>query len=174
MKLIAALIFILVPVAEIATFIEVGGLIGLWPTLACIVATAIAGVALLRQQGLSTLAQAQQAVDQGELPVEPIIHGLFLLVAGAFLLTPGFITDAVGFLLLVPPVRLAIARVLWGWIKQSRDVHIVVEGTAREVHPDEDAADHGPGDGRGPLIEGKAVREDDSPWRHGKNDDSKP
>lgn len=177
MKFIIALVFILVPIAEIATFIQVGGLIGLWPTLLAIVVTALLGVALLRQQGLSTLSQAQAARERGEFPIEPIIHGLFLLVAGAFLLTPGFITDAAGFILLVPSIRLTIARAMWRRLRDSENVHVVVEGTAREeFHPDRESDDHdrrGPTPD-GPVIEGKVVGNEDSPWRNrdgGTNDD---
>lgn len=169
LRLIAAAAFIAVPIAEIAVFIQVGDLIGLWPTLACIVATAILGVSLLRLQGLSVVAQASQALDEGRLPVEPIIHGAFLLVAGALLLTPGFITDAVGFALLVPPLRVALARAIWSALRRSGDVHVVVEGDFRESEP-------GPRRGEGPVIEGEAVEREeeengagraDSPWRRG-------
>ena len=99
------LAFVLTPIIEIGLFIEVGGLIGLWPTLAIVLLTAFAGTFLLRMQGLQVLRKAQSAMAAGEMPLDPVIHGLFLLVAGALLLTPGFATDAFGFLLFVPAVR---------------------------------------------------------------------
>ena len=102
MALILFLLFLLTPLIEIAVFIEVGSLIGLWPTLGVVVLTAVLGAALWRAQGLSTWARAQETLRAGELPVREVTDGAFLLVAGALLLTPGLVTDAIGFLLLVP------------------------------------------------------------------------
>lgn len=99
---------VLVPLIEIGLFIEVGGLIGLWPTLATVVLTAILGAALLRQQGLAALADIEARLRRGQDPVEPVVHGVLILAAGIVLLTPGFFTDAIGFLLLIPPVRSAL------------------------------------------------------------------
>jgi UPF0716 protein FxsA len=110
-----------VPIAEIAVFIELGGLIGLWPTLTLIIVTALLGTVLLRHQGLRTLRKAQESLARSEVPVKEAMDGIMLLVAGAFLLTPGFITDAVGALLLCPPVRTCLR----GWITS----HFVAHGT---------------------------------------------
>ena len=99
-----------VPLIEIAVFIEVGQHIGLGATLALIVATAMAGTALLRYQGLATLARARETVARGDVPLQEVLDGVCLLVAGALLLTPGFFTDAAGALLLVPIVRRLIQR----------------------------------------------------------------
>ena len=107
------IILVITPIIEIAVFIQVGGLIGLWPTLAAIVLTALIGTALLRQQGLATLARAQQEMAAQRVPVRELFHGICLLLAGALLLTPGFVTDAAGFALLIPPVREAIGHRLW-------------------------------------------------------------
>ncbi len=96
---------LIVPIVEIAVFVEVGGAIGLWPTLAVVVATAIAGGVLLRLQGLATLARAREALARNEMPIREVIDGVFLLFAGALLLTPGFVTDGAGFMLFVPGVR---------------------------------------------------------------------
>ena len=96
------LILIITPIVEIAVFIQVGGLIGLWPTLAAIVLTALIGTALLRQQGLATLARAQREMAAQRLPVRELFDGICLLLAGALLLTPGFVTDAIGGALLMP------------------------------------------------------------------------
>ena len=100
---VAALL--VVPIVEIGVFIEVGGAIGLWPTLGVVVVTAIAGTTLLRHQGLATLARARAALARNEMPLREVIDGVFLLAAGLLLLTPGFVTDGVGFLLFVPGVR---------------------------------------------------------------------
>ena len=102
--------FVLIPLAVIGLFIKVGGWIGFWPTLATVVATAFVGTALLRMQGLHTLKQVQGSVEKGEMPVEHLFTGACLLVAGALLLTPGFFTDTVGFLLFAPFVRRLIGH----------------------------------------------------------------
>jgi UPF0716 protein FxsA len=103
-------LFIVVPLAEIAVLIQVGGWIGLWPTLALIVLTAVIGTAVLRQQGLSVLLRAQRQLEEGTIPIAEVFEGFCLVIAGALLLTPGFITDAVGALLLNPPMRAALYR----------------------------------------------------------------
>jgi UPF0716 protein FxsA len=110
--LILLVAFIVVPLAEIAVLIQVGGLIGLWPTLALIVLTAVIGTAMLRQQGLSVLLRAQRQLEEGTIPITEVFEGFCLVIAGALLLTPGFITDAVGAVLLIPPVRAALYRQL--------------------------------------------------------------
>ena len=102
--------FIVVPLAEIAVLIQVGGLIGLMPTLALIILTAVIGTIMLRRQGFAVLTRAQRQLEQGILPVAEVFEGLCLLVAGALLLTPGFITDSCGALLLLPPVRAFLYR----------------------------------------------------------------
>ena len=104
------LLLLAVPVIEIALFIQVGGWIGLWPTIAIVVLTAMAGTALLRAQGLAALGELQRVLHEGGNPAPPLAHGALILVASVLLLTPGFFTDAVGFLLLVPPVRAGVIR----------------------------------------------------------------
>jgi len=99
------LAFIAVPLIEIALFIQVGGMIGLWPTLAIVVLTALLGTWLLRMQGAAALADVRRSFSELEDPSEPLAHGAMILFAGALLLTPGFFTDAIGFALLMPPVR---------------------------------------------------------------------
>ena len=103
-------LLVAVPIIEIALFIQVGGVIGLFPTLAIVIATALAGTVLLRRQGLATLSKLQSSVAEGRNPMNPIAHGAMILVSGVLLLTPGFFTDAVGLLLLVPGVRAALIK----------------------------------------------------------------
>ncbi|MEC8523524.1 MAG: FxsA family protein, partial [Pseudomonadota bacterium] len=98
------IIFILVPMAELAVLIKVGSAIGVLWTLALIFLTAIIGVHLLRQQGLATLMKANERMQQGALPAQELAEGFLLALAGALLLTPGFLTDAFGFSLLMPGV----------------------------------------------------------------------
>lgn len=99
------LLFIFVPLAEIGVFIRVGGAIGLFPTLALCVLTAIVGTLCIRFQGFKLVNQARAQLEAGEAPVFEVVSGACLVVAGLMLLTPGFVTDAVGFLLLLPPAR---------------------------------------------------------------------
>ena len=88
------LLFIVVPLVEIWLLLEVGGVMGAVPTIGLVVLTAVAGAALVRAQGFSTIRQVHRSMDVGEVPAVAIIEGIFLLVAGALLLTPGFLTDA--------------------------------------------------------------------------------
>jgi UPF0716 protein FxsA len=103
--LIAA-VFLLVPIVEIYLLIQVGHVIGAGWTILLVVLTAVIGVWLLRIQGLSTLMRAQRRMQDNELPAREMLEGVALVVAGAFLLTPGFATDTLGFLLLFPPTRI--------------------------------------------------------------------
>ncbi len=98
-------IFVAMPIIEIAVFIQAGDLIGLWPTIGVVILTAIIGTSLMRAQGLQTLAKAQSQMDQGEMPIGAMFDGICILIAGVLLLTPGFVTDTLGFLLLIPPLR---------------------------------------------------------------------
>ena len=104
--------FLMVPIIEIALFIQVGGAIGLWPTLGIVVLTAVLGTWLVRTQGRMALMKLQTSFSSLGDPTEPLADGAMILVAGALLLTPGFFTDAVGFALLMPPVRQAVFRYL--------------------------------------------------------------
>ena len=102
------LLFLVVPLIEIALFIVIGGEIGVIATLAMVLVTAIAGSLLLRQQGIATLNRIRSELEQNRLPARPIADGAMIAVAGLLLLTPGFFTDFCGFLLFVPGVRSAI------------------------------------------------------------------
>ncbi len=106
------LFFTLVALAEVMVFIEVGEWIGLLWTVVMVVLTAAVGVTLLRVEGFDTLRRIQQATAEGRLPGVEIIEGIMLLVAGALLLTPGFLTDLFGFLLLIKPSRTGMAKAL--------------------------------------------------------------
>jgi UPF0716 protein FxsA len=111
------LLFILVPIAELYLFLTLGAMIGLWPTLGIIVLTALIGAWLTKSQGARAIARFQQALAEGRLPHREALDGILILVAGAMLLTPGFLTDTVGFLLLVPPVRAFLRGRLANFLK---------------------------------------------------------
>lgn len=103
-------LFSLVPLVEVVLFIVVGNEIGVGPTILLVVLTALVGAALVTRQGRSTLAVARNDLLEGRFPGRAIAHGVMILIAGALLLTPGFLTDAVGFAFLVPGVRETVRR----------------------------------------------------------------
>ncbi len=155
MAIVLLAAFIAVPVIEIALFIEVGGWIGLWPTLAIVIVTAFAGTTLLRLQGLAVLQRAQESAARNEVPVQEVFDGLCLLVAGVLLLTPGFFTDALGFLLFVPLFRKLAGTGIWRWL--SRRGHIHVTGFGSGGPSDPRGEPHCPGSRGtrgGPVIDG--------------------
>lgn len=106
------LLFIIVPIIEITVLINVGEAIGAWNTVGLVLLSAFIGVNMLRYQGLSTLARAQQRANQGEIPGQEMVEGIVLAVGGALLVTPGFVTDVIGFSCLIPFTRQAFARSL--------------------------------------------------------------
>jgi len=109
---ILLILFILVPIVEIAVFIRVGDQIGLSWTIIIVVLTAIIGVNLLKQQGFRAWQEIQESIARGNMPAVEMAAAAQLLFAGGLLLTPGFVTDAVGFLLMVPQVRLNLAKMM--------------------------------------------------------------
>ncbi|MEO0800148.1 MAG: FxsA family protein [Pseudomonadota bacterium] len=135
------LMFIAVPLAELALLIKLGGWIGIWPTLAIILLTAVVGTALLRQQGLNTLAKVGQSVNAGKAPVVPVVEGVLLLISGAFLLTPGVITDLVGGLMLIAPLRGRLAEQIVQAALSRGLVHVNLSpGMGRQAGPDASGA----------------------------------
>jgi len=103
-------LFVLVPLVEIYLLVEIGEVIGAFRTVILVVATALLGATLVRAQGLVTLARLQTELQHGETPAVAMLEGVMLLVAGVLLLTPGFFTDALGFLILVPSLRTRLAH----------------------------------------------------------------
>ncbi|MCB1549800.1 MAG: FxsA family protein [Hyphomicrobiaceae bacterium] len=176
MPLVMLLIFIAVPLLELALLIWIGKSIGLMLTIGLVVTTAVIGTTVLQYQGFAVLARAQQAMMRGQMPVEPVLDGMALLLAGAFLITPGLITDTFGFLLLVPHVRrlfakFMLARVLkWGRI-EVRTYDGRPGETPRSGQPGRDQKT-----GDGPVIEGEFERLDEKtvpPGRRGADKDKR-
>ena len=122
--------FIAVPMIEIALFIQVGGFIGIWWTLLIVLATAITGSYLVRNQGLREIANLQRSFSDLDDPTEPLANGAMILFAGALLLTPGFFTDIVGLSLLVPAVR----RAAFLWAKSRVKVQSFTMGQQGPAH----------------------------------------
>lgn len=191
MGLVLFALFVGVPVAEIALFILVGGQIGVLATVAIVILTAIAGAALVRQQGLETAQRARLDMEANRMPTGPMAEGLAILVAGALLLTPGFLTDAIGFTLLIPPARRSIIKWVGAWLSSRVTVvgmeagmrggpgsgpnggpntgtdrgpyrDDVIDGEFQEVDPDADEPS-GPGETAGSLSDQR--NGGSSPWR---------
>ncbi len=114
-------LFVAVPLLELALLIEVGGRIGALPTIGLCLLTAAIGGLLVRSQGGQVVATLKRQLDLGRLPVEEAFHGICILVAGVLLLTPGFVTDAIGFALLVPPLR----RLLYDALRRRMEARIL-------------------------------------------------
>jgi UPF0716 protein FxsA len=123
------LLFITVPLIELYLFFKIGSRIGLPYTLAIIIITGVLGAWLTKVQGLRTLARFQKATAEGRMPHEEVLDGLMILVAGAVLLTPGFLTDTVGFLLLVPAIRAIVRQGLARYVKNH------VQIVTAEINP---------------------------------------
>ena len=140
------LLFLLVPLLEIYLLIKVGGIIGALPTVFLVVFTAVLGALLVRAQGFATLGRVREALARGEVPAIQMLEGVVVLISGALLLTPGFFTDALGFLCLVPRIR---QRLIIAFLKRSG---VVVVGQK----PASDQTDDGPR-----TIEGEYWRDDE-------------
>ncbi len=126
--MIIFLALVITPLVEIAVFIEIGGFIGLWPTLAVVIATAAAGTWLLRSQGWEVMNRARVTLTGGEFPAREVFDGACILVAGALLLTPGFVTDTAGLLLFVPAVRAYLGRVMLRYLMSRGNVDVRMYG----------------------------------------------
>jgi len=114
------LAFLAVPLIEIGLFIQVGGLIGLWPTLGIVLLTAIVGTSLVRREGARALNDLRSSLNELSDPSRPLAHGAMILVAGVLLLTPGFFTDPVGILLLIPGIRDWVMKAAASRVKVQR------------------------------------------------------
>lgn len=146
------LFFIVVPLVEIFILIQVGKQIGGLVTVALVIATAVIGLALLKKQGFQTMASARQKLEQGTIPAREMVDGIFLAVGGALLLTPGFVTDALGFCCLVPGLRQALLGSVIKHLKPS----IQVNTYHTQVDPSQSRREQD----KGRTIEGQYDRED--------------
>jgi UPF0716 protein FxsA len=138
------LVFLVVPIAELYLILQVGDMIGVWWTLLLLVADSILGSLLLRSQGRSVWRRFNRELERGRMPHREVLDGVLVIFGGAFLITPGFITDVVGLLLLIPPTRALIRRVLIRRLGRRVTVGVArgpaprdfdVEGTATEYEP---------------------------------------
>lgn len=149
------IIFIVIPFTELAIFASVSEHIGIWTTLSLAFLTAIIGGMLVKYQGFHTFLSMRQALDSGKMPLTEIFDGFCLVAAGALLITPGFLTDTIGFALLVPPVRAALRHFIrthtsWAvsagtqeWRSRTTDHEDIIEGEYERM--DEETRDsHAP------------------------------
>ena len=142
------LLFVGVPLVELVLLVRIGEAIGFWPTVALVMATGVLGAALARAQGVATWARFRRTLAGGGMPGRELVEGALILVAGAVLLTPGILTDAAGFLLLVPPFRRRLAAAI-----ERRVGRRIDRVAARRRAPDDD---------RGETIDAEfEVRESD-------------
>jgi len=146
------LLFLLIPLLEIYLLIQVGTVIGALPTVILVVVTAVLGAVLLRQQGFATIQRVQKELAQGQIPAMAMMEGVILLFAGALLLTPGFFTDVIGFLCLLPPFRRGVIRLLMQRVVMGFGASSPFQAsTGRESNREEG----------GRTIEGDYLRRDD-------------
>jgi UPF0716 protein FxsA len=145
MPLLLVLLFIVVPIAELAVIIQVGSLIGVWWTVALLLADSVLGSMLMRSQGRAAWRRFNAAVAEGRAPAREVLDGVLVIFGGALLLTPGFITDVFGLLFLFPPTRVLVRRLLIRRAalrvmvssRPSRERSQDVDGTAVDVEPDQ-------------------------------------
>ena len=179
MEVVLLLILVAMPLIEIALLISLGQAIGFWWTIAFVVGTAVLGSAVLHAKGFAVLSRANAAMAAGRPPIEPVVDGVFLLMAGLLLITPGVLTDAIGLLLLIPPLRRAVAvwtlrRILSGGVFTTVVFGERTDGPPRGRGPDTEPGSggtEGPGagprrppprpPGGGPVIEGEFERIDE-------------
>lgn len=114
MYLILVLLFIVLPIAELYVIIQVGDWIGIWPTIALLLLDGFLGAALLRSQGRVAWRRFQEALGRSKVPAKEVYDGAAIIFGGALLMTPGFITDVFGFILLIPPSRAAVRKLMLG------------------------------------------------------------
>jgi UPF0716 protein FxsA len=159
------LLFIVIPIVEITILINVGEAIGAWNTVGLVILSAFIGVNMLRYQSLSTLARAQQRANQGEIPGQEMVEGIVLAVGGALLVTPGFVTDVIGFSCLIPFTRQSFAKALLSRFtviaseqRHSASAHFYSQDPFSEQP--RQSRDHSQNVSQGDVIEGEYERKD--------------
>ena len=141
-------VFVILPIAEIMVLVEVGARIGTLNTAALVVLTALIGSFMLRQQGLSTLFRAREQIDRGALPLQEMLEGICLAVGGALLVTPGFITDIIGFACLIPVTRQWLVKAVAKRVSMSAAFSVQAQMKQSDFHS-------------GDIIEGECETDED-------------
>lgn len=148
------ILFVALPIIEMMVILKVASYVGGWTTVGLVLLTAFIGMTLLRAQGLSTLAEAQRKTQAGEMPIKEMVDGIFLAVGGALLLTPGFVTDTIGFCCLLPGIRHIIIGRLMERLLRSAQFSVFTSQSYSQGRP------HSSADGD--IIDGEFHRFDDS------------
>lgn len=161
------LLFIIIPIIEIAVLMQVGAILGAWPTVAIVVFTAWLGAKNVKQQGIATLQSVQTKMAQGDMPSDEIVAGLLLLVAGVLLVTPGFVTDIFGLSLLVPQVRKQLIHSVQHYLKththnSNQGFSFHSQSFTQETHqsPFEQSPDEIKSKHHGTTLDGEFERKD--------------
>jgi UPF0716 protein FxsA len=133
MLMVLGLLFVVVPIVEIYFIIQVAHVIGGWETIGLLIIESLIGAWLMKRQGIGALNRVTSAIEQRRAPGKELVDGFLILVAGVLMVTPGFVTDVFGFLLLIPPTRAIVRRLLVARFKQGRygRVFTMVSGTGR-------------------------------------------
>ena len=150
-------IFIIVPLAELYVIIQVGGVIGLGPTLVLLLADALLGSMLLRHQGRAAWVRFNRALAENRLPHKEVFDGVLIILGGALLITPGFITDIFGLILLIPPTRAIVRGVMSRIVRRRMAMGATIWTMGRAQRPPRQRpTPNGPGPGGGPPPRGPA------------------
>lgn len=165
------LLFFLMPIIEMYLLFTVAGYIDAWPTVGLVMLTAVIGVSLLKRQGLATLTRGVGRMNSGQVPGQEIAEGILLGIAGALLITPGFVTDTVGFLLLFPPSRIAIANAVLRNATLQTNMNANMSANTSFYRSASEAPSNGQGAGPtkpaadasklGAIVEGEYLRKED-------------
>jgi UPF0716 protein FxsA len=155
LRLAFLLVFVAFPLIEIALLVKAGEMIGFWPTMTLLLGAAVLGALVIRRQGLTMVGRMLAAAGEGKLPIAPLIDGYALVVAGALLIVPGFLSDAIGLMLLVPPFRhWAIRNSMSGFASgfQAADPRkpprpTVIDATYERIDEDDERKSGPPGKG---------------------------
>jgi UPF0716 protein FxsA len=164
MPLLLILLFIVVPIAELYVILQVGDAIGAVPTVLILIADSLLGSALLRSQGRTVWRQFNVALTEGRMPHRELFDGVAVIFGGAFLITPGFLTDIVGLLLLIPPTRALLRRFASGWLTRRLGISTVIGAAGAATRAGRAARtrrDGRPDDGE--TVEGTAREHPDDP-----------
>lgn len=151
------ILFVIIPIVEITILIQVGQAIGAWYTVGLVLLSAFIGVNMLRYQSLATLGRAQERLSRNEVPGQEMVEGIVLAVGGALLVTPGFVTDVMGFSCLIPPVRKAVVRLLL-----SRFTVIAASGAVHGSFQQPGRGSGEPPRRNGDVIEGEVIDRDEN------------
>jgi UPF0716 protein FxsA len=142
------------PLLELYILVKVGTIIGAWPTILAVIVTAVAGSFVMRWQGATTLWRVRETMNRSEMPAQEMLEGAMLIVGGVLLIAPGFITDVLGIICLIPPVRKVLASRLLIRLLHSSNIHVHIPGQSRDRRNGQDSSD-------GRTIEGDYTRRED-------------